>query len=309
MGAAAATGEWLAFLDDDAYPAPGWLEAAVPHFDNPRVWAVGGPGVTPPNDDFRAQASGWTYASWIVSGPARFRYVPGRSRAVDDHPSMNLMLRRSAFQAVGGFDSAFYPGEDTKLCLELVHRGGMIRYEPGALVYHHRRPVMHGHLRQIAHYGRHRGYFAPGVSGNLSAIPVLHSEPVAALAGGGRLGVGLDRAGSRRVPWKPGPLRCCRGGQRADRHARIGQRWNRGHGRADDCRQPPVLRLAILGRPGSSAAVGAARPRQVGGALVRRRAYLRFEPGSSEANRRRRPAIISVSTNIVATVVGRMVLG
>ena len=160
MGAAAATGEWLAFLDDDAYPAAGWLEAAVPHFDNPRVWAVGGPGVTPPNDGVRAQASGWTYASWIVSGPARFRYVPGRSRAVDDHPSMNLMLRRSAFQAVGGFDSAFYPGEDTKLCLELVHRGGVIRYEPGALVYHHRRPVMRGHLRQIAHYGRHRGYFA-----------------------------------------------------------------------------------------------------------------------------------------------------
>ena len=160
MAARAATGEWLAFLDDDAYPAAGWLEAAVPHFDNPRVWAVGGPGVTPPNDGFRAQASGWTYASWIVSGPARFRYVPGRSRQVDDYPSMNLMVRRSAFRTVGGFDSAFYPGEDTKLCLELVRRGGVIRYEPGALVYHHRRPVMRGHLRQIAHYGRHRGYFA-----------------------------------------------------------------------------------------------------------------------------------------------------
>ena len=159
-GAAAATGAWLAFLDDDAYPAPGWLEASAPHFENPAVSAVGGPGVTPPNDGFHAQVSGWTYASWIVSGPARFRYVAGRRRAVDDYPSMNLMVRRSAFEAVGGFDSAFYPGEDTKLCLEIVRRGGGIVYEPGAQVYHHRRPVMRGHLRQIAHYGRHRGYFA-----------------------------------------------------------------------------------------------------------------------------------------------------
>lgn len=160
MGASAASGALVAFLDDDAYPAPGWLEAAVPHFQNPTVWAVGGPGVTPPGDAFRAQASGWTYASWIVSGPTRFRYVPGPRRAVDDYPSMNLIVRRSAFETVGGFDSAFYPGEDTKLCLELVRRGGGIVYEPGALVYHHRRPVMRGHLRQIAQYGRHRGYFA-----------------------------------------------------------------------------------------------------------------------------------------------------
>jgi len=160
MGAAAASGAWLAFLDDDAYPNPGWLEAAQVHFDNPTASAIGGPGVTPPNDGFRAQVSGWTYASWIVSGPARFRYVPGRRRAVDDYPSMNLMVRRSAFEAVGGFASAFYPGEDTKLCLEIVRRGGVILYEPGALVYHHRRPVMRGHLGQIAHYGRHRGYFA-----------------------------------------------------------------------------------------------------------------------------------------------------
>ena len=160
LAASKANGGFLAFLDDDAYPDPGWLEAAVPHFDRPDVWAVGGPGVTPPNDGFRAQVSGWTYASWIVSGPARFRYVRSKSRTVDDYPSMNLIVRRSAFQAIGGFDSAFYPGEDTKLCLEIVRRGGIIQYEANALVYHHRRPVLRGHLGQIAHYGRHRGYFA-----------------------------------------------------------------------------------------------------------------------------------------------------
>lgn len=160
LAAAQAEGALLAFLDDDAYPDPRWLEAAVTHFDNPRVWAVGGPGVTPPDDGFRAQVSGWTYASWIVSGPARFRYVPDTNRVVDDYPSMNLIVRRAAFQSIGGFDSGFYPGEDTKLCLEIVRRGGLIQYESDAVVYHHRRPVIREHLRQIAHYGRHRGYFA-----------------------------------------------------------------------------------------------------------------------------------------------------
>jgi len=160
LGAQAARGRFLAFIDDDAYPDAGWLKAALPHFEDEAVWAVGGPGVTPENDGYRAQVSGWTYSSWIVSGPARHRYIPERARAVDDYPSMNLILRRSAFENVGGFDSSYYPGEDTKLCLEIVKLGGRIMYEPQALVYHHRRPVMLGHLQQIAGYGRHRGYFA-----------------------------------------------------------------------------------------------------------------------------------------------------
>lgn len=160
IGARLARGALLAFIDDDAYPSPGWLAAAVPLFDNSEVWAVGGPGVTPPTDGFRAQVSGWAYAAWMVSGPARYRYVPQAARRVDDYPSMNLIVRRSAFEQVGGFDSAYYPGEDTKFCLELVRRGGQIIYDPDVLVYHHRRPVISGHLRQISGYGWHRGYFA-----------------------------------------------------------------------------------------------------------------------------------------------------
>jgi GT2 family glycosyltransferase len=160
IGARSARGALLAFIDDDAYPSPGWLAAAVPLFDNSDVWAVGGPGVTPPTDGFRAQVSGWAYAAWMVSGPARYRYVPQAARRVDDYPSMNLIVRRSAFKQVGGFDSEYYPGEDTKFCLELVRRGGQIIYDPDVLVYHHRRPVISGHLRQISGYGWHRGYFA-----------------------------------------------------------------------------------------------------------------------------------------------------
>ena len=160
LAASQARGAILAFLDDDAYPAKAWLTAALRRFDDPTVWAVGGPGVTPPDDGFWQQMSGWVYASRLVAGPARHRYVREPAREVDDYPSMNLLVRKSVFNEVGGFNSEFYPGEDTKLCLEITRRGGRIVYEPDALVYHHRRSLLHGHFGQITAYARHRGYFA-----------------------------------------------------------------------------------------------------------------------------------------------------
>ena len=161
IGAAMARGRILAFLDDDAYPSPEWVSAALPHFADLTVSAVGGPGVTPPHDSFWKQASGWALASRLGSGGARIRYLPvGGVKDVDDWPSMNLLVRAQDFHEVGGFDCAYFPGEDTKLCLALVHRlGKRIVYEPRALVYHHRRNLFWGHFRQVGRYGEYRGHF------------------------------------------------------------------------------------------------------------------------------------------------------
>ena len=161
LGAEAARGRILAFLDDDAYPSREWITAALPHFDNPDVAAVGGPGMTPPSDGFWKQASGWALASRLGSGGARDRYLPvGGGRDVDDWPSMNLLVRASDFASVGGFDCDYFPGEDTKLCLELVYRlKKRIIYEPRAAVFHHRRDLFWGHFRQVGRYGEHRGHF------------------------------------------------------------------------------------------------------------------------------------------------------
>jgi hypothetical protein len=162
IAAAVARGRILAFLDDDAYPSSDWLQSALPHFDDDVVAAVGGPGVTPAGDGFWKQASGWALASRLGSGAARNRYLPvGGVRDVDDWPSMNLLVRASDFSAVGGFDCDYFPGEDTKLCLALVHRlGKRIVYEPRAIVYHHRRDLFWGHFRQVGRYGEIRGHFA-----------------------------------------------------------------------------------------------------------------------------------------------------
>lgn len=178
-GIAAARGEIVAFLDDDAYPGRNWLKHAVKYFANPDVGGVGGPGETPPNDSFMAHASGRVYANLLVSGNFRYRYVGDRVRpSVDDYPSCNLFVRTSLLRQIGGYRTDFWPGEDTILCSDIVSSGKTrIAYDPWAVVYHHRRPLFLPHLRQIGRYALHRGYFAkrfPATSRKLSyLIPSL----------------------------------------------------------------------------------------------------------------------------------------
>lgn len=160
LGVKESRGEILAFLDDDAYPAPHWLSAAVKEFEDPRVGAVGGPAVTPAHDSERQKASGLVYQSWLVGGPYDFRYVPRPRRLIDDQPSVNLLVRRDAFEKAGGFQTVYWPGEDTVLCLRIVHEQGLnLVYDPEVLVYHHRRELFAGHMKQVLAYAEHRGYF------------------------------------------------------------------------------------------------------------------------------------------------------
>lgn len=156
-----AQGEILAFIDDDAYPRPDWLKNAAAHFGDPDVGAVGGPAVTAENDGILRRASGKVYESFLCSGGYTYRYVPGKLMDAEDLPSVNLLVRRDVFARIGGYDSNFYPGEDTKLCLDIIKTAQKrIVYDPEVLVYHHRRKLFRQHLRQSNNYALHRGYFA-----------------------------------------------------------------------------------------------------------------------------------------------------
>lgn len=155
-----ARGEILAFLDDDAYPAKDWLSYAVRNFSDLSVAAVGGPAVTAPGGSLMQKASGLVYSSYLVSGPFIYRYLPKKRIFVDDFPSCNFLVRKNILKEVGGFDINFWPGEDTFLCLKITKNlKKKIIYDPKVLVYHHRRSLFRGHLKQIANYGLHRGYF------------------------------------------------------------------------------------------------------------------------------------------------------
>lgn len=155
-----AKGEILAFIDDDAYPIAEWLKNAVRNFSDPQVAAVGGPAVTLKSDGLRQKAGGAIYSSWFVSGRYVYRYLPCKKIEVEDYPSCNLLVRKSVMDELGGFNTDFWPGEDTKLCLDITKKlGKKIIYDPQVLVYHHRRPLFLPHLKQIANYALHRGYF------------------------------------------------------------------------------------------------------------------------------------------------------
>ena len=178
-GIAAAKGDVVAFIDDDAYPDARWLENAVKYFSDPAIGGVGGPGVTPPGDGFLARAGGRVYENVLVSGGYRYRYLGGRVRRdVDDYPSCNLLVRADVLRTIRGYRTDFWPGEDTLLCEDIVYgQGKRLVYDPWAIVYHHRRRLFGPHLRQLGRYAFHRGYFvkkSPKTSFKLSYfIPSL----------------------------------------------------------------------------------------------------------------------------------------
>lgn len=157
-----AIGEFLVFVDDDAYPENNVLEFLDEDFRNLEITAVGGSAVTPKSDSFLQKVSGAIYLS-ILGGNFPERYYPvGKKRYVSDWPTVNLTVRKDIFTKLGGFDCSFWPGEDTKLCLDLVNnkKDNKILYDPRIIVWHHRREGLWRHLKQVAGYGIHRGFFA-----------------------------------------------------------------------------------------------------------------------------------------------------
>lgn len=178
-GAKNARGEILAFLDDDCVPERDWIEGGVRSLGDRGgkgdkgdiIGAVVGPMLTPPDSPFLERAAGYLWESPIISPinimaiikiikTILLRKRVGDENFVEDWPSANFFIRKADFLKLGGFDERFWPGEDTKLCLDIVRRGGKIRYDPGVVVYHRRRPLFRPFLEQAARYGRQRGRFA-----------------------------------------------------------------------------------------------------------------------------------------------------
>jgi len=153
-----ATGEILAFIDDDAVADPRWLATACAYLDaHPDVLALGGPDPAPDDSTNAELVSDTLLATrWIGSG-----VIAHESRAgvfAIEHPSdialVNLFVRRDAFD---GFDEAIgYIGEDTALVERVMTRGRVI-YHSGVRVFHRRRAFPGPYLRQRWRYRRKTG--------------------------------------------------------------------------------------------------------------------------------------------------------
>lgn len=140
-GAAAATSEFLVFLNNDTVPQPGWLATLESYARaHPRAAVVGCKLLFP---DHTVQHAG---AVICQDGYPRhiYRGFPA------DHPAVSvsrrfrivtaacMLVRRAIFEEVAGFDAAFRNGfEDVDLCLRLGERGHEVHYCAEAVVYHY----------------------------------------------------------------------------------------------------------------------------------------------------------------------------
>jgi len=155
-----AEGNILVFLDDDSFPSLDFLTKLSISFRRTDIKILGGPGVTPFQNTIWQKASGAAFETrWMSSDPRRYRSM-AKSCLVDDWPTVNLSVIKDVFLRVGGFDSKYWPGEDTEFCLKLKNNGYKILYDPDVVVFHHRRSSLRRHLVQVGNYGLHRGFFA-----------------------------------------------------------------------------------------------------------------------------------------------------
>jgi mycofactocin system glycosyltransferase len=155
-GAAATSAPLIAFLDSDVCPDPDWLAGLTGHFADPGVAAVA-PRVSVPAGDGAVSAY---EAARSPLDLGEERGLAGPGRRLGFVPAAALVLRRSALEAVGGFDAALAVGEDVDLVWRLSHAGWTIRYEPSVVVEHPARARPRAWLGQRLAYGSSAGALA-----------------------------------------------------------------------------------------------------------------------------------------------------
>ncbi len=147
IGAEAATGEILAFTDDDCEPDREWLVRLGRAFLDSEISAAGGPNLPPP--------ARTPIEAVIRSAPGAPSHVLFDDTHAEHLPGCNIAVRRAAFDAIGGFDPIFRTaGDDVDFCWRLSDAGHRLGFVPGAFVWHWRRPSIRAFLKQQTGYGK-----------------------------------------------------------------------------------------------------------------------------------------------------------
>lgn len=159
---AAAQGERLLFTDADCRPFPGWIEKLTAALD---ISPVAGGGVTFPLNP--AATSVWALADNIASFHDLLTDRPAEHETKGAIGSLNLAVRRDAWEAVGPFDETLPTSEDFDWILRARRAGLATAFLPDAVVEH--AAVRRSRAELVGHatwYGRHFHHFRtlhPGV--------------------------------------------------------------------------------------------------------------------------------------------------
>ena len=140
LGIAAAAGEVIAFLDDDAVPEPTWLAHLCAPFADPQVAAAGGYVRGRNGIDYQWRAQGVTARAQErdlpIEGSAP-RILHGRPGVAVKLQGTNMAHRRSVLAQMGGFDPAFrFFLDETDLDMRHAAKGHAVAIVPLAEVHH-----------------------------------------------------------------------------------------------------------------------------------------------------------------------------
>ncbi len=149
LGAAKARGEILIYLDDDAWPRPGWLRELTAAFAAEHVVAASGP-VYRGNGSLQCARLAASPLGRIIAVPGDAPIPAGMSPTFS---GCNLAIRRRALFACGGFDeNLVYQPDDMDVCCRLFALSGRsvaaMRFQPMAAVNHESSP---GPFRRTLH--------------------------------------------------------------------------------------------------------------------------------------------------------------
>lgn len=154
-GLAAAQADIIAYIDDDCFVLPGWLEALLEPYEDPDTLATGGRIIYHPWYPVKHGGSvaqlqleqDRVWAEWdtVLPHPITVSHLPGG----------NFSVRRNLAVKVGGFDPGFTGSanlEETDFFIRLGTLGGRVVFNPRAVVEHRAAPRADGIERSFNNY-------------------------------------------------------------------------------------------------------------------------------------------------------------
>jgi len=129
-GVEQASGDILAFVDSDHELPATWIQSGAMELQShPEIKAVGAPCLAPPNGT-------WVQRTW-----QKHRLRRQERGSVRWLGAGNMFVRRSEFDAIGGFNEDLIAAEDVDLCLRLAPLPGDIVSDPRIENVHHGEPA------------------------------------------------------------------------------------------------------------------------------------------------------------------------
>ncbi|MDR2700266.1 MAG: glycosyltransferase [Nitrososphaerota archaeon] len=144
----------LGFVDSDAKVETDWLKKLVSRIDESDVGGVSGSIDTWNMDNPWARSIGYELKT-------RYRRIGKYTKRI---ATMNLLLKKSVLEEVGGWAEDMPSQYDTEFGCRLTSKGYKIAYEPSSVCYHFNRPTLQKFYRQQFQYGKNtlRLYFKHG---------------------------------------------------------------------------------------------------------------------------------------------------